>query len=120
MEGLGTLVGAIQNGSIKPLAITSLQRLPNFPDIPTVTGSLPDFVATGWFALLAPRATPEHIVKQVNRDLNEALLAPAVEDKLDAMATIVRPASIADTAAFLSREQEAWHPVVMQMGLAPQ
>ena len=76
--------------------------------------------ANSRWSSLAPRGTPEHIVKQVNRDLNEALLAPAVNDKLDAKATIVRPASIADTAAFLSREQEAWHPVVKQRGLAPQ
>lgn len=120
VEGLGTLLGAIQNGSIKPLAVTSLQRLSNFPDISTAAESLPGFVATGWFALLAPRGTPDDIVKQVNRDVNEALLAPAVKDKLDAMATIVRPVSVAETAAFLSREQEVWRPVVKQIGFAPQ
>ena len=120
VEGLGTLLGAIQNGSIKPLAVTSLLRLPNFPNIPTVAESLPGFLATGWFALLAPRGTPDDIVKQVNRDLNEALLAPAVKDKLDAMATIVRPMSVSETAAFLKREQEAWRPVVKQIGFAPQ
>jgi tripartite-type tricarboxylate transporter receptor subunit TctC len=54
VEGLGTLMGGIQSGALKPLAVTSLQRLPNFPDLPTVAETLPCFIATGWFALLAP------------------------------------------------------------------
>jgi tripartite-type tricarboxylate transporter receptor subunit TctC len=120
VEGLGTLLGAIQNGSIRPLALTSLQRLPNFPDMPAVAETIAGFVATGWFALLAPRKTPDEIVKQINRDLNEALLAPAVKDRLGAAATMVRPMSVAETSAFLKGEQEAWRPVVKQIGFAPQ
>jgi tripartite-type tricarboxylate transporter receptor subunit TctC len=120
VEGLGTLLGSIQNGSLKPLAVSSLKRLPNFPNIPTVAETLPGFQATGWFALIAPRGTPDAIVQQVNRDLNAALESPAVKDKLGAMATIVRPMSIADTAAFLRNEQETWRPVVKQIGFGPQ
>jgi tripartite-type tricarboxylate transporter receptor subunit TctC len=119
VEGLGTLLGAIQNGSLKPLAVSSLKRLENFPDIPTVAESLPGFQATGWFALLAPRGTPNDIVQQANRDLNAALESPAVKDKLRAMATIVRPMSLADTGAFLRNEQETWRPIVKQIGFAP-
>lgn len=120
VEGLGTLLGSIQNGSLRPLAVSSLKRLEKFPDIPTVAELLPGFKATGWFALVARRGTSEAIVQQVNRDLNDALLAPAVKDKLAAMATIVRPMSIADTAAFLRSEQETWRPVVKKIGFAPQ
>lgn len=120
VEGLGTLLGSIQNGSLRPLAVSSLKRLENFPNIPTVAELLPGFKATGWFALVARRGTSEAIVQQVNRDLNDALLAPAVKDKLAAMATIVRPMSIADTAAFLRSEQETWRPVVKKIGFAPQ
>lgn len=120
VEGLGTLLGSIQNGSLRPLAVSSLKRLENFPNIPTVAELLPGFKATGWFTLVARRGTLEAIVQQVNRDLNDALLAPAVKDKLAAMATIVRPMSIADTAAFLRSEQETWRPVVKKIGFAPQ
>jgi len=59
VEGLGTLMGGIQSGTLKPLAVTSLQRLPNFSDLPTVAETVPGFIATGWFALLAPAGTPE-------------------------------------------------------------
>ena len=119
VEGLGTLLGAIQNGSLKALAVTSPQRLPEFPDIPTVAETMPGFTATGWFALLAPRGTPADIVQKINRDLNAVLVSSAVKDKLQPVATITRPMSIADTAAFLRSEQETWRPVVKQIGFAP-
>jgi tripartite-type tricarboxylate transporter receptor subunit TctC len=119
VEGLGTLLGSIQNGSLKPLAVSSLKRLEKFPNIPTLAETLPGFQATGWFALVAPRGTPDAIVQQVNRDLNAVLDSPSVKDKLGAMATQVRPMSLADTAAFLRNEQEVWRPVVKQIGFAP-
>jgi hypothetical protein len=71
VEGLGTLMGGIQSGTLKPLAVTSLQRLPNFSDLPTVAETVPGFIATGWFALLAPAGTPEPIIRQVSRGLRK-------------------------------------------------
>jgi tripartite-type tricarboxylate transporter receptor subunit TctC len=61
VEGLGPLLGAIQGGSLKALAVATARRLPNFPDLPTVAETIPGFVATGWFPLLAPagRSRPE-------------------------------------------------------------
>lgn len=120
VEGLGTLLGPIQSGSLKPLAISSLKRLPEFPDLPTVSETLPGFEATGWFALVAPRGTPDQIVQQVHRDLNAVLETPAVKDRLAGLGTTARPMSIADTLAYLRREQEVWRPVVKQIGFGPQ
>lgn len=118
VEGLGTLLGAIQGGTIKPLAISSLKRLPEYPDLPTVSELLPGFESTGWFALVAPKGTPEPILQQAHRDLNEVLVTPSVKDKLALLGTMVRPMSLADTLAYLRREQEVWKPVVKQVGFA--
>ncbi|MET0867742.1 MAG: tripartite tricarboxylate transporter substrate-binding protein [Pseudorhodoplanes sp.] len=120
VEGLGTLLGPIQSGSLKGLAVSSLKRLPEFPDLPTVSELLPGFESTGWFALVAPRGTPDAIVQQAHRDLNAVLELPAVKDRLAALGTIVRPMSIADTNAYLRKEQEVWRPVVKQIGFGPQ
>ncbi|MBR0831135.1 tripartite tricarboxylate transporter substrate binding protein [Bradyrhizobium manausense] len=117
VEGLGTLLGAIQNGSLRPLAVTSSRRLPEFPEIPTVAEMLPGFTATGWFALLAPRGTPHDIVEKVNHDLNDTLNSPAVKEKLQSMGTMVRPMSLDDTAMFLRSEQQVWRPVAKQIGI---
>src|SRR2546430_468604 len=64
VESLGPFLGAIQGGSLKALAVASAQRLPNFPDLPTVAETIPGFIATGWFPLLAPAGTPDWIVRK--------------------------------------------------------
>ena len=120
VEGLGTLMGGIQGGTLKPLAVTSLKRLPNFPNIPTVAETVPGFIATGWFALLAPAGTPEEIVRKVNADLNKATEAPEVKNRLGELATFTHPMTPEETTAFVKNEQEAWKPVVKQVGFGPQ
>ena len=120
VEGLGTLLGPIQSGTLKALAVSSSQRLPEFPNLPTIAETVPGFEATGWFALVAPTGTPDEIVQQAHKDLNAVLQMPAVKDRLAALGTIVRPMSVADTNAYLRKEQEVWRPVVKQIGFGPQ
>jgi tripartite-type tricarboxylate transporter receptor subunit TctC len=59
----------MQGNVIKVLAVASSKRLPNFPDLPTASETLPGLEATGWFVLQAPAGTPDPIVRQVSRDL---------------------------------------------------
>ena len=120
VEGLGTLMGAIQGGSIKRLAVTSLQRLPNFPDLPTVAETVPGFISTGWFALLAPSGTPEPIVRKVNQDLRTVVSLPDVRQRFLDLATFARPMSPEETTAFILAEQSAWKPIVRQVGFGSQ
>lgn len=100
--------------------ISSLKRLPAFPDLPTVAETLPGFESTGWFALVAPRGTPEVVIQQAHRDLNAVLETPSVKDKLASLGNIVRPMSIAETSAYIKKEQEVWRPVVKQVGFGGQ
>jgi tripartite-type tricarboxylate transporter receptor subunit TctC len=120
IEGLGTLMGGIQSGSLKPIAVTSLQRLPNFPNIPTVAETIPGFLATGWFALIAPTGTPEAIVRKVNQDLKKAVESEEVRKKFEDLATFGRPMSPEETTAFVRSEQDLWKPIVRKVGFAAQ
>jgi tripartite-type tricarboxylate transporter receptor subunit TctC len=118
VESLGPFLGAIQGGSLKALAVASAQRLPNFPDVPTVGETIPDFIATGWFPLLAPAGTPDWIVRKVSEDLRAVLDQPAVRQRLADLGTFARPMSGAETTEFIRREQELWRPVVKQIGVS--
>lgn len=117
VESVGALSGPAQSGSIIPLAVASAARLPNLPNLPTVAETLPGFEAMGWFVLMAPRGTPEVIVRKVNEDLAIVLAQPELRQKLQDLGAFVRPMSPAETAAFIRTEQEAWKPVVKQVGL---
>jgi tripartite-type tricarboxylate transporter receptor subunit TctC len=116
-ESIGPLYGALQAGSIRPLAVAWHQRLPNFPAVPTVAETVPDFVAMGWFVLMTPAGTPESIVHQANQDLNKVLQQPELRQKFQDLGTFVRLMSSAETTAFVRNERQSWRPVVRQLGL---
>jgi tripartite-type tricarboxylate transporter receptor subunit TctC len=120
VESVGALSGPIQSGAIKPLAVASAQRLPNFPDLPTVSETIPGFVAMGWVALMAPAGTPDAIVRKVNQDLNAVLVRPELRQRLQDLGAFVRPMSPAETTAFIRSEQQVWRPLVRQIGLKAQ
>ena len=120
VEGLGPLMGAIQGNAIRPIAVSSLRRLTNFPDWATVAETIPGFIATGWFALMAPAGTPESIVIKVNRDLRTVVENPEVKQRFQGLGTFARPMSPEETTDFVSREREAWKLVVKQVGFSNQ
>ena len=118
IESPSALTGAIEGGALKPLAVTAASRLPNFPDLPTVSESIPDFVAVGFFALLAPAGTPDVIVRKASQDLQDILSEPAIIEKYAALGVYSRPTSPTDTADFIRRERQLWRPVIRDAGLA--
>src|SRR5258705_5021768 len=75
-EAYSGLAGAIEAKTVRPLAVASSKRVPDFPDLPTVAETVPGFAAVGWQVLVAPAGTPEPIVRKVNVGLIEALTNP--------------------------------------------
>jgi tripartite-type tricarboxylate transporter receptor subunit TctC len=112
IDGLG---GPIGGGQLRLLGITSPARLPSRPEIPTVAESVPGFVSTGWFVLVAPPGTPDSIVEKVRSDLYAVLDQPDVRQKLDALSISTRPMSPQQLREFIRSEQEVWRPVVDQV-----
>ena len=106
---------------MKPLAIASATRLPNYPDVPTVGEALPDlapFEAEGWFLLMAPAGTPEAVVTKLSADLRTVLGDPELRQRFEGLASYVRPLSPTETAAFIRAERDLWRPIVRQVGAA--
>ena len=120
VESIGALWGAMQGGSIRALAVASSKRLPNFPDLPTATETVPGLEAMGWFVLLAPAGTPEPIVRQVSKDLLRVLDLPELRKSFQDLGTFVRPMSPAETTQFIRSEQQVWRPIVRSLNLAQQ
>jgi tripartite-type tricarboxylate transporter receptor subunit TctC len=120
LEGPAALSGAIQAGSIKPLAVTSTTRLPNFPDLPTVAETISGFNLVGWFALMARAGTPDVIVRKASQDLQTILKDPAIKEKFEALGVYPRPTSPAEAAEFIRSERQLWRPVIKDLGLTLQ
>src|SRR5580698_6362483 len=82
IEGYSGVIGAVNAGQVKLIAVASAKRLPEFPDLPTVGETLPGFVAGGWLLVAAPLGTPAAIVSKVSADLTRVLNDPDLEKKL--------------------------------------
>ncbi len=75
----------IKAGKAKALAVTTKERIPELPDVPTLAETYPGFETVAWFGLLAPAGTPDDIVVRVNGEINKALASPDIRDRLKAM-----------------------------------
>jgi tripartite-type tricarboxylate transporter receptor subunit TctC len=116
-EGLAGIAGAAQGGLVKPLAVGSAKRLPNYPDLPTIAETLPGFQSQGWIALMAPAGTPAPIIAKVNADLKVVLSDPQVQEMFARIGTYPHYLTPAETGAYLLAEEQTWWPLVKEVGV---
>jgi tripartite-type tricarboxylate transporter receptor subunit TctC len=108
----------LKAGGAKPLAVASKTRMAALPDVPTsAEAGLPDYIASGWFALLAPRGTPKEIVAKLNSALAEAINDPAVRARFHEVGAEPAAVSPEDAAKFLSAEMVKWRDIITKAGV---
>ncbi len=107
----------VRNGQLRGLAVTTAQRLPQLPDTPTVRENGPDYVATGWYGLSAPRNTPSDIVHKLNAAMNAALADATAQSRLASLGVQAMAMSPAQFAKFIDDEAAKWTPVIRAAGL---
>jgi tripartite-type tricarboxylate transporter receptor subunit TctC len=115
IEGYSGIVGAVQAGQVKLLAVASLERLPQFPDLPTVAETIPGFAALGWQVLVAPLGTPAPIVSKVSADLAKVVSDPVFKQRLANIGSYSRAMTPEQVLAFVQKEQDIWLPVLQRI-----
>lgn len=105
-------------GTLKALAVTSLQRSPALPDVPTMAESgFPGYEAITWFGVSAPKGTPEAVVHRLNAEFNKALGRPEIQQKLRDLGATPRQMSVAEFRSFLEADRKKWTDVVVSSGI---
>ncbi len=118
---LPAAIGLIKGGKLKPIAVTSRQRAPMLPDVPTIAESgVPGYDMSPWVGLFAPAATPKDIVMKLNREVAAVLKMPAVRDRMAELALVPVGDSPSEFAAFHKGEVEKWAKVYKAAGLQPE
>ena len=108
----------IANNQIKPLAVSTAQRVPNLPQVPSLSDTFPGFEYAGWNGLFAPANTPAEVVARVNRDIQALLRQPEVVQRLAALGSIADSGmGTAAFAAFMKAERERWAGIVKSIGI---
>jgi tripartite-type tricarboxylate transporter receptor subunit TctC len=117
VDSITGVAGALRGGQLKALAVASQKRLPNFPDLPTASETLPGFVASGWLALMAPPKTPDAIAQKVSVDLRTVLARPEVQERMQNLGTYPLAMSPSELASFIASQQQTWQPVIAEVGI---
>jgi len=115
IEGYSGIIGAVNAGQVKLIAVASPERLPEFPDLPTVAETIPSFSAAGWLALVAPIGTPAPIINKVSADLSKVVSDADIKKRLAATGSYSRAMTPEEVLAFVAKQQETWLPVLQRI-----
>jgi tripartite-type tricarboxylate transporter receptor subunit TctC len=110
----------IKAGRLHALAVTTATRSDLLPDIPTVGEFVPDYEASTWYGVGAPKATPAEIVDKLNREFNMGLADPKIKARLADLGGVPMPMTPPDFGKFIVDETEKWAKVVKFAGLKPE
>ena len=104
-------------GKVRPIAVTSLQRSPALPDVPTVAElGYPGFEANTWFGLFAPAGTPPEVLDRLNTEVNKVLLYKTLQDNFATLSLDISRMDRKQLTAYVKSEADKWSRVVKQSG----
>ena len=115
-DNLPSSLGHIKGGRIRALAVTSAQREPSMPELPTVAETVPGYEATAWFGIGMPKGTPREIIDKVNAEVNRALADPAMRARLAELGGKPIAGTPEDFGKVIAAETAKWAKVVISSG----
>jgi tripartite-type tricarboxylate transporter receptor subunit TctC len=113
---LSTAIEHIKTGNLRALAVTTANRSEALADLPTVSESVPDYEASNWYGIGAPRNTPTEIIDKLNRAIDAVLADQGMRARIADLGETVLGGSPADFANQIAKETEKWEKVVKSSG----
>ena len=108
----------VQSGALLALGVTSPQRSPGWPGVPSIAeAGVPGYDVEAWYALLAPAGTPAEAVNKLNTAINDALKAPDVQARMGGLGVDPVQGTPAQAAAYLDAEARKWTKVIRDAGI---
>jgi tripartite-type tricarboxylate transporter receptor subunit TctC len=121
LDNLTSYLSTIESGKMRALAITSAQRWPTMPDVPTMAeAGVKDFVVTSWAAFVLPAATPRPIVDKLSGAMKQIAADVAMQKRFLVAGARILSSTPEEAIAFAAKERAMWKDVVTLSGLKPQ
>jgi tripartite-type tricarboxylate transporter receptor subunit TctC len=118
-QTLSSTSGLLRSGTLNGLAVSTAERLPDWPELPTFEEQgYRALSASVWFALAGPPNLPPAIVKRINEEVIRGLKVPQVAARMQRDGLVQQHMSPEELRSFIQREREVWDPVVRKAGLA--
>jgi tripartite-type tricarboxylate transporter receptor subunit TctC len=111
-DNMPSIISHVRSGSLRGIAVTTKERVPVVPDVPTIGETVPGFDVVSWFAFFLPVKTPADVIAKINADTNAALIYPAVKSRFEELGAVPKGSTPRELAAFLQSETDKWGPVI--------
>jgi len=115
-DNMPSIIGHIRAGSVRALGVTSAQRSPALPDVPSISETVPGYEASAWFGMSVPKGTPRAIIDRLNKEVNAALADPVMKAKLADLGGVPIPGTPEDFWALHRMETQKWAKIVKFSG----
>ena len=115
-DNLPSSVGHIKGGKVRALGVTSQEREPSMPALPTIAETVPGYEATAWFGIGMPKNTPKDIIDKVNAEVNRALADPKFRDRMAELGGKPIAGTPEDFGKIIAAETAKWEKVVISSG----
>jgi tripartite-type tricarboxylate transporter receptor subunit TctC len=109
----------IDNGKLRPLAVTSLERSPALNGVPTVAETVPGYAVESWYGLYVPAGTPSDVIDKLNAAAKKAVQAEAFRKRIEQEGLVVSAGSPAELDAYVKREEARWSKIVRENNIKP-
>ena len=116
-DNLTSSIGHIRGGKLRALAVTTVTRYPELPELPTMQeAGVPGYEATAWFGIVVHKGTPQEVVMRINAEVNKALAQADVKEKLAQQGALARSWTPEEFGSFIHNEVVKWAKVVKASG----
>jgi tripartite-type tricarboxylate transporter receptor subunit TctC len=121
-DTISAVLGQVQSGQLKALAVTGKDRFPAVPDVPAAieSGMLPGYDVTTWYGFFVPSGTPPEIVARLNTTINDILTEQVVQERLTKAGVVVRGSTADAFGKFMASELVRWNAVREAAGIPQQ
>ena len=112
--------GHIEGGEVVALAAASESRLETLPDIPTFAEAglpLPEINAGAWFGVLAPKGTPDDVIRKLNETFNAVLQTPEAAAEIKSLGLVPKPMTPEEFGRFMRDDMKRWPPIIAAAGI---
>ncbi len=116
-DNITQAVSHVRAGSIKALGITTARRSPSAPEFAPVAETVPGFDVSSWFAIFAPKGTPDDVVAKINADTVRIMADASVKERMATLGAEVVASSPAELGGFLRSEMDKWGKLITEAGI---
>jgi len=119
-DSMGTALPPVKAGLLRPLAVSSTQRSPDLPDVPTIAESgYPDYAVSVWYGIVAPSKLPDEIAQKISASLDRALNDDTFRASLEKIGfPVFRPRSAAAITEFIDADRARWSAVIRAQNIS--